>query len=130
MNPKRLAICGAILVYLGVGLALAQYLAGIAYFLAGKSLPHDVGIHTWALYWQWYSDDQVQRKHLQVSAAIGGFIVYVLPLLVVSSLVTKRRSLHGDARFARGWEVHKAGLYADSGIIVGKLNGRYLMYSG
>jgi type IV secretion system protein VirD4 len=130
MNPKRLAIGGAVLVYLGLGLLLAQYLAGIAYFLAGKTMPHNVGIHTWALYWQWYSDDPVQRKHLQVSAAIAGFLVFVFPALGISSLLSKKRSLHGDARFARGSEVHKAGLYANDGIIVGKMNGRYLMYSG
>ncbi|MBY0365123.1 MAG: type IV secretory system conjugative DNA transfer family protein [Burkholderiaceae bacterium] len=44
--------------------------------------------------------------------------------------MSKRRSLHGDARFAVASEVRKAGLYAEKGVIVGKYNGSYLMFDG
>ena len=40
------------------------------------------------------------------------------------------KELHGSARFASESEVRKAGLRAATGIIVGKLNGRYLIFGG
>jgi len=42
----------------------------------------------------------------------------------------RRRSLHGDARFATGAEIAAAGLLGSQGIILGRRRRRYLMLSG
>ena len=110
MNGKAIAIAVAVLAYIVAGFFLAEYLAGVAYFLVNKTSPADVGLDTWAQYWHWYSADPVQRKRMQIGAAIGGGVVYLMPLLIASSLGNVRRSLHGDARWATAAEIRKAGL--------------------
>lgn len=130
MNGKAIAIAVAVLAYIVAGFFLAEYLAGVAYFLVNKTNPADVGLDTWAQYWHWYGTDPVQRKRLQIGAGIAGILVYLVPLLIASSLGNSRRSLHGDARFATASEVRKAGLYSETGVIVGKYNGQYLLFKG
>ena len=130
MEHRRYLAIVLVLAYLAAGYFMAQYLAGAAYFLVNKTLPADIGIDTWWSYWNGYADDPVQRKRLQIAAAIGFALVFVVPLLVVGALSNRRRSLHGDARFAVASEVRRAGLNAESGIIVGKYHGRYLILGG
>ncbi|TVT60045.1 MAG: type IV secretory system conjugative DNA transfer family protein [Azoarcus sp. PHD] len=130
MSGKTLAILGAVLAYVVVGFFAAEYIAGGAYFVVNKSIPTDITLDTWSQYWDWYSDDPVQRKRLQMSAGIAGILVYLVPLMIFSAVRSGGRSLHGDARFAVASEVRKAGLYEETGIIVGKYNGRYLMFDG
>ncbi len=130
MKAKTIAIVSAALAYAVIGFFVAEYLAGIAYFLLNKSVPDNITLDTWAAYWHWYGDDPVQRKRLQLSACAAAILVYLGPLIVAAALSRKQRSLHGDARFARSSEVRKAGLYAERGIIVGKYQGRYLMFDG
>ena len=130
MKKKRIAIILGSVALAVAALLIAAYLAGIVYFLLNKQSPQDIGIGTWWLYWQTYSDLSPQRKYLQLSAGLAGFVIFVLPLLIWSSIVGKSRSLHGDARFATTTEVRRAGLFTDKGIIVGKLGGRFLMYEG
>ena len=42
----------------------------------------------------------------------------------------KRRSLHGDARWAKARHIRRAGLMADQGIILGRYKNRYLVLPG
>jgi len=130
VNKKRIAIVVGSFALAGGALLIAAYLAGTLYFLLNKQSPQGVRIDTWWLYWQTYSNLPAQRKFLQLSAGLAGFVFFVLPFLIWSSMVSNRRSLHGDARFATMGEVRRAGLFSDKGIIVGKLNGRFLMYEG
>lgn len=129
MNRKT-AIAIAAGVYVVLGLFLTMYLAGWLFFLLNKSMPQGVGLETWWLFWQTYSEDPQQRKYLQAALGIAAAVVYLVPLLAISALNQKSRSLHGDARFATQSEVNKSGLLADKGIIVGKFGGRYLMFDG
>src|SRR5205085_5576831 len=46
------------------------------------------------------------------------------------ALIPRRRSLHGDARFATKKEIADAGLLGNDGIILGRLGNRYLMLPG
>ena len=130
MKTKTLIIIIAILTYIVIGFFAAKYIAGASYFLLNKTMPSGITSDTWSAYWQWYSGDSVQRKRLQLAAGFAAVLVYLIPLLIISSINNKRRSLHGDARFARASEIRKAGLHTDQGIIVGKYNGSYLMFSG
>lgn len=130
MNGKKIAIALAIVVYLVFSFFAVQFAAGLAYYVANKTMPENIELDTFQKYWTYYSDDPVQRKRLQFAGGISVFLVYVLPVLIMSSLGNTRRSLHGDARFATAQEVRESGLYSDKGIIVGKYQGQYLVYTG
>jgi type IV secretion system protein VirD4 len=110
MNGKTIAIAVAVVAYIVAGFFLAEYIAGVAYFLVNKSSPAEVGLDTWAQYWHWYSTDPVQRKRLQLGAGIAGVVVYLIPLMVISAMNNNGRSLHGDARWATAGEIREAGL--------------------
>jgi len=71
-------------------------------------------------------DPQV-RGQLLLSAAIGFGLVAATGAVL---LVPRRRSLHGEARFATRAEITRAGLFADSGILLGRRGNRYLMLAG
>ncbi len=130
MKAKTLVITATVLAYLIVGFVVAQYIAGVAYFLVNKTMPTKIAVGTWQSYWDWYSGDPIQRKRLQGAALLAGFIVYLVPLFIIGALRNDRRSLHGDARFARPTEVRKAGLSGTNGIIVGKYKGEFLIHGG
>ena len=129
-KKAQFAIALAILAYVAVGFFAVEYAAGVAYFLINKTAPYDVGLDTWGSYWHWYSGDPAQRKHLQLAAGLAVLLTYGVPLLIYAATRGGGRSLHGDARFANSSEVRKAKLFAEHGIVVGKYEGRYLIYGG
>lgn len=110
MKGRTLAIMGGVLLYAVLGFFLAEYIAGAAYFLVNKSTPTNITLDTWWQYWHGYSADPVQRKRLQMAAGVAAFLVYGIPLMIISAMGGKRRSLHGDARWATAAEIREAGL--------------------
>jgi type IV secretion system protein VirD4 len=67
----------------------------------------------------------------------GGCIGYGIPVLAYISLLAvavrpKKKSLHGDARFATKFDLHKKGMFQQSGngIVVGSLGGKLLRLGG
>jgi len=130
MSRKSMRIAIALLLYLPLGLCGADALAGAVFTLANKRMPEDLSLSSWPDSWQAYREDPIQRKRLQFSAAVGGFVGFGLPALLVMSLTNQRKPLHGEARFASHDEIQQAGLYGERGVIVGKIGGRYLVYGG
>jgi type IV secretion system protein VirD4 len=107
------------------------WLAGFLFFLICKASPAGkIDLSTWITYWNSYQDNALVVKRLKIAAFISALISYGLPLYLLFSGLKEARSLHGDARFANTMEVVKAGLFAKSGIIVGKLGKRFLMFRG
>lgn len=107
-RPSIIAAClAAYLIPAGVA---GAYLAGAAFFLANKTMPHAIGIDTWYRYWQAYSADVVQHQRLLLSAGFAAAAVLALPLCALRALANGERSLHGDARWASASEIRKAGL--------------------
>jgi len=100
MSRKSIQIAAALLVYLTLGLCVADALAGAVFTLANKQMPEDLSLSNWPDSWQAYREDPIQRKRLQFSAAIGGFIGFGLPVLLLLSLTNQNKPLHGEARFA------------------------------
>ncbi len=130
MSRKSMRIAAALLLYLPLGLCGADALAGAVFTLANKQMPADLSLTSWPDSWQAYREDPIQRKRLQFSAAVGGFVGFGLPALLLVSLTNQKKPLHGEARFASHNEIHQAGLYGERGVIVGKVGRRYLVYGG
>ncbi|MBK9949323.1 MAG: type IV secretory system conjugative DNA transfer family protein [Nitrospira sp.] len=130
MFRKPILIAMALLLYLPLGLCGADALAGAVFTLANKRMPEDLSLSKWPTSWQAYAEDPIQRKRLQLSAAVGGFVWFGVPVLMGLSLQQRRKPLHGEARFASPTEIQQAGLYGERGVIVGKVGNRYLVYGG
>ena len=86
-------------------------------------------------YWNLYADDPPLRKKLIGSIAIsGGGLLFGLPGALFAA-ARRRRSLHGDARFANPAEVRYVGLLDDHArigpaILIGRYRGRFLTLPG
>lgn len=135
------------------GLAVAGQFVGALAFAKLEKLP-DSAIGLWTLrdYWHAYGDVKAVKRSLQMATVVS-VIVPLLPVAaIVAALVTKpKRELHGDARFAYGYEIRRYGLLdeangrrrhrgnrggscrdddRDPSIIVGRYKGRYLTFRG
>ncbi|MDR2031373.1 MAG: type IV secretory system conjugative DNA transfer family protein [Azoarcus sp.] len=108
-------------------IGLWAYLAGGIFMLAfGRPFEEAT---PWTLYQYWYHQgtDLEIRKWLHIASGISLAIVLAPGLLFFAPA---KRSLFGDARFAKRNEIRQAGLFGEKGIIVGKMGGRYLMFEG
>jgi type IV secretion system protein VirD4 len=107
-------------------LSLWSWLAGCVFMLVNKTKPSGVWPQTYWTYVYYYHAEHSVMRQLVISAG--------LPLAVsafaIAALLQKKRSLHGEARFANRREVAASGLLASKGIIVGKSGGRFLMSDG
>jgi type IV secretion system protein VirD4 len=131
MTRKQTVTSVAVAAYLILAFFGIQYLAGIVFFLANKALPHHVTVGTWSACWHLYAADPVQHKRLQGSIGFAALAVLGIPLLIVAA--TRKQdpaSLHGSARFATTGEVQKDGLFAQGGVIVGKMERSYITVPG
>ena len=117
------------LVALTVATVGTFYLAGVVYTLLSKQ-PADVGLTTWYAYWHHYGAYPSVAKKLKTAMVVAGGICYGVPLFMVLMNLKKRRELHGSARFASPAEVAKSSLNDANGIVVGKFQGKYLIFGG
>lgn len=130
-NYKVLIVSAVVIAYLIGAWFAGQYMAGALYFVLNKTMPEGIELNTWATYWEWYQNDPKQGKYLKVSAALSGFALLVVPMIIAMAAGGPKRGLHGDARWARPDEIRKSGLLTDkTGILVGQYRGRYLTYPG
>jgi Type IV secretory pathway, VirD4 components len=81
------------------------------------------------LYQYWYHYHQNPRVMDWIYRAGGISLLGVLPLALLF-IKQEKRSLYGNATFATRSDIRKAGLLGDTGIIVGRLGGQYLMFGG
>lgn len=113
--------------------ALAAYIAGFLFLALNRLDPTQARLLSIVDYWSWYRGTALDRKLLGSIVAATIACMVVVPLIVYSAF-RRRRSLHGDARFARPDEVRKAGLLAlndrEPAILIGKFRGRWLGLNG
>ncbi len=101
-------------------LLIAQYLAGFFFLWSLQLNVRQASSLTVARYAYWYSDVRFVRRRLEVASAAGLLVVLGCALV---AFAPRRRSLHGDARFARRSEIREAGLLDGDGIFLGRLGG-------
>jgi type IV secretion system protein VirD4 len=114
------AICAGALV-------LAQYFAAYVFLWWIRVNPLSATPLTIARYAYYYGDREDVSRRLKIASAGG--LAFVL-LTAVPALLPRRRSLHGDARFAAAREIARAGLFAESGFYLGRLGRRDLILGG
>ncbi len=116
---------------IGVGLVAAllvgAYLSGYVLLWSLHLNPREASPLTIVRYSYYYGDRQEIRKKLLASTIAGGVMVLTSALALTWP---RRRSLHGDARFATRRELAAAGLFGDRGIILGRVGRRCLMLAG
>src|ERR1700752_3890259 len=96
-------------------LLVALYLAGFAFLVLIKADPRAATPLTLPRYAHYYGGRQGIRRRRWVSAGVGAALTLAPGIAL---LLPKRRSLHGDARFATRREIARAGLLGDDGIIL------------
>ena len=113
---------------LGVlALLVAQYLAGFLFLWSIRADMRGASPLTIARYDYYYGAREAIRGRLALCSAIGAALV---ALSTLALCLPRRRSLHGDARFARRAEIVAAGLLGERGIILGALGAHCLMLPG
>src|SRR6185437_5766270 len=107
-----------------VTLVLVQYVAGFVFLKMTRGDASEASPLTIVKYAYYYGDRPGIRHQLEGSNAVA---LGVLSLSALAMLLPRRRSLHGDARFASRGEIRSAGLLGSEGIILGRVGGRCLM---
>ena len=126
-NSARRALALKIILGLMAALLVAAYLAGYVLLWSLHLNPRQASPLTVVRYGYYYGDRQDIRRRVLASSAAGGAMVLAAALVLV---LPRRRSLHGDARFATRRELADAGLFGDRGIILGRVGRRCLMLDG
>ena len=106
---------------------LWAYLGGGIFMLAHQRKFADATPLTLYQYWVYYGTNRSVVRWLYISGGIA-FLVTVSPGFVL--IGSAKRSLFGDARWAKRSEIRKAGLLGTKGIIVGLYKRTYLMFGG
>jgi len=89
---------------------------------------HDGQLHLFDVFWLLNSPVAKTASMAKLGLVLGAGIMFFLLIGIWHNRNTQE--LHGSARFASEREIKKAGLRAATGIILGKLRGRYLIFGG
>jgi len=110
-----------------IALTLSQYLAGYLFLWSISVDPLSATPLTIARYSYYYGERAQVGMRLKIASAAGLGLILVAALPAV---LPRRRSLHGDARFASRREIARAGLFSQSGLYLGRIGRRDLILGG
>ncbi|OAI00904.1 hypothetical protein A1353_19025 [Methylomonas methanica] len=110
-----------------IAIVAGLYLSGYFFLAVNHQNPIQTTPLTILQYGHYYGHKPAIRRTL-VGSAVAGFAV--IGGVVAIPLIPRRRSLHGDARFATLREITQRGLLSGDGIIIGKIGERYLSIPG
>src|ERR1035438_7602931 len=110
-----------------LGIVAVSYLGAYFFLLFLKLAPTGASPLTLPRYAYYYWGNPQVRSRLIGAGALALLLVGGMALIV---MLPKRRSLHGDARWATARDIRRAGLFSDHGIILGRYKNRYLMLPG
>jgi type IV secretion system protein VirD4 len=123
---QRFKILGIFAALLGAIFALAYLTGGFFLLLSGQSFDNATVI-TAIQYWYHYGTEK-QVQNLLFIASASALVVVLAPFLIL--FAPAKRSLFGDARFAKLREIKDAGLMGTRGIILGLYRNTYLLFGG
>jgi type IV secretion system protein VirD4 len=132
MNPTlsvTLRIFGGIIV-VALLLVFANYAAGGLFLIVHKINPANHFPYSALDAWEHYQAFPQYAKSLKGSSIAGVAASLGLVFFGYSAVAGSKRSVHGQARYARTAEIRAAGLMSDAGIILAKLGGDYLTLGG
>lgn len=127
INENSWAKAGLIFALILAVIGVWAYLAGGIFLIAFDHKFEEATPLTLYQYWYHYGTEKEIVKWLYIASGISLFVILSPSFLFFASA---KRSLFGDARFAKNSEIKKAGLLGEKGIIVGKLGGKYLTFPG
>src|SRR5271170_2304586 len=127
VKPRWPTLAGKAIAIAILSLVASQYLAGFLLLAWCRQDLRTARPLTIARYAYYYGGVPLVRRRLWVSSAGGLALIAFsgLPLLL-----PRRRSLHGDARWATRAEIARAGLFARHGLFLGRVGRRYLILGG
>lgn len=132
MKPETLKKTAAIVALLMgscVLLAAANMLAGFVLFASYRQDPTRATFWTIQKAWM-QAPDEKTKKRVFGSAAFAAFLILGAPFALAMAHRKRSNDLHGKARLANARDIKKENLYAPSGIILGKHDGRLLRLPG
>ncbi len=135
-DSKKTAAKLIFLFVFGVACAIAAlYLSGYVTQMILKLPNANLKWNTWIQYYQ--AMDLPQYAPYVKKIKIGGLIGFGVPFalwvgLVILMIISKRQSLHGDARFASGGELAGKDMFKPhkNGIVIGKFGGKIIRLGG
>ncbi len=130
MNAKHVFIAIFGLVLTAVIACVWSFLSAALYYAFIHEMPQSLGLTTAYDLWKAFESEPVLREPLIKGMGLSGAGMAVLALFGAIAATSKKRELHGSARFANGAEIRAAGLDSDKGILIGQEGGRYLSFGG
>jgi type IV secretion system protein VirD4 len=109
------------------GLGASAYLGGYLFLWSLKLHPREATPLTLIRYAYYYGDRQWVNRRIKVCGGAAGGVVAAS---AAALLLPRRRTLHGEARFANRRELSAAGLFGARGIILGRAGKRLLILDG
>jgi type IV secretion system protein VirD4 len=127
-------------IYVVVAIALVALVAGmyLSGFLSLMFLGLDTGQLKWNTYLAYFKAiDLPQVRPYVGKIKVAGYLGFGVPLaaylaLLVLVLKPARKSMHGEARFARSGDLARQGMFKhpDNGIVVGRFDGKLVRLGG
>ena len=130
-NQKAVAKIVFVLLAIVVMATLILWSAS-AIFMAWNGAPIEKATPTMILkYWEIYGQNKQYKTSFLVSFGVPFAIFIILPL-ILWLMHSERRSLHGDAQWAKPSDIRQMGLFKgnSTSLLVGKYKGQWLQYSG
>ncbi|RMO99511.1 MULTISPECIES: type IV secretory system conjugative DNA transfer family protein [Pseudomonas syringae group] len=129
-TPKWVKWVFVLIVFVVASVGIVWF-SGFLFFVLSKANPiGKTDFLTWWTYWEGYQNNPEIAKRLTVALIGAAVACYGVPLIGLIVAMRDQRALHGTARFATKAEVTKAGLFGNTGIIVGKMGKRFMMFAG
>ena len=125
MNGQRVLLGTAIVLTVVIAWS---WLAGFLFCVLGRLPLHLATPLTLVHYFPLY----VALKPVKLLMDVSGMVSLILLALITGVILRNRYrgNPYGDARWASWWDVRKAGLFSESGLIIGTRQGRFLCMPG
>lgn len=128
LNDSRWAKTALVLAGLALVACVWAWLAGGIFLVAFQQPFDQASPLTLYKYWFHFGDDAQIIKWLVIAMA-AALVVIAVPA-VYFMVKPSKKALFGSARFATARDIARAGLFGDKGIIVGKRDGKFLIFGG